>query len=343
MKALINVWRTGKRNAFFAVLVLFAGCGGFADMTSTETSPEEPYSAAEIREITVDHPQFTSGDYFRKKEPKALIADEKTSAEKGQTEKHQTADARDSAAAPTMSAASTSTPVQPPMKLKVAMLLDQRNLLANSARLLNDSAAESITEFPIVLVTPREIEDSLSPDKAIAPIDLDRVSRELSVYPGVRMLVLVERFTLPEAYPGSAHAVVSIVDAGIEHRYPPLEIAMALTAETDAGDMADAVVSTAFDKAVEHSALTPWFCRVFSHDEHAWYVNAGKESGLQVGDQLKVLTGGKLITAPSGVPAGWIPGDPKGTLKVDRHFGRDLAVCSLVEGAGPRVGDLLVK
>ena len=59
--------------------------------------------------------------------------------------------------------------------------------------------------------------------------------------------------------------------------------------------------------------------------------------------QTTTVAGGKLVTAPSGIPAGWLPGAPKGTLRVDQHFGQDLAACSLVDGSGPEGGDLLMK
>ena len=100
---------------------------------------------------------------------------------------------------------------------------------------------------------------------------------------------------------------------------------------------------SAVGQAVHRSAITPWFCRSFSQDNQTWYINAGKASGLETGTLLKVIAGGKLVKAPSGVPAGWIPGEVKGTLRVDDHFGRDLAVCSLVNGLGPGEGDLLIK
>jgi hypothetical protein len=43
------------------------------------------------------------------------------------------------------------------------------------------------------------------------------------------------------------------------------------------------------------------------------------------------------------LPAGWIPGNEEGMLKIDKLFGNDLAACSLVNGQGPSHKDMLVK
>lgn len=350
-----------------AVLSMITACASAPDITSTEKSADNPYSAAEVRQMTVDQPFLTSGDYFRerKQEPsidfgEIFAKSEKVEKEQADLEsrvaklEQQTAGGQVTAApapaadaatpAPTIiAAAPAAAPAGERMKIKVGLLVDQRQVQVDGARLLTSAAYAASARFPIVPVSPGEIGESLSQHKELNPNDLAQVSRVLAVYPGVRMLALIEKFQLPETYPGQALAVVNLVDAGILHRYPPMEVAMPLSAAADAARFADSVVSTAFDQAVSRSDLMPWFCRAFSQEDKVWYINAGKDSGLKVGDRLKVVTGGKLVKAPSGIPAGWIPGTPKGTLQVDLHFGQDLAACSLVDGSGPESGDLLMK
>ncbi|GBC62463.1 hypothetical protein DENIS_3435 [Desulfonema ishimotonii] len=62
-----------------------------------------------------------------------------------------------------------------------------------------------------------------------------------------------------------------------------------------------------------------------------------------MGDELAVVSGGKLIKSPTGLPAGWIPGPTKGRLKVVQLFGKDFAVGKLIDGQGPKPADLLMK
>jgi hypothetical protein len=73
-----------------------------------------------------------------------------------------------------------------------------------------------------------------------------------------------------------------------------------------------------------------------------WHISAGQASGLKQGDGLWVRGWGEIVRAPTGAPAGWIPGERKGRLKVEQLFGRDFAACRLVEGKGPSAGDLIV-
>jgi hypothetical protein len=351
------------------MVLLLSGCASAPDIISTEKAPDQKYSDADVRYMTVDQPYMVSGEYFRerKQEPgldlgKIFAKSEKVEKEQVDLEsrvaqlEQQTAAGRVAAAPAVQPAPGASTPAPAvmaaapaaalageQMKIKVGLLIDQRQVQGDGARLLTNAAYLNSARFPIVPVSPGEIGESLSQQKELNPNDLAQVSRVLAVYPGVRMLVLIEKFQLPETYPGQALAVVNLVDSGILHRYPPMEVAMPLSVEADAARFADSVVSTAFDQAISRSGLMPWFCRAFSHEEQVWYINAGKDSGLKTGDRLKVVSGGKLVKAPSGIPAGWIPGTPKGTLKVDLYFGQDLAACSLVDGNGPEGGDLLMK
>ena len=356
MKGFMEVSRQGGWIYLLAAMTMIVGCAGAPDITSTEKSADNPYSNDQVRQMTVDQPFLISGDYFRerKQEPSINIGDisarsekvEKEQADLGSrvTKLEQEAAGGQVAAAPAVitAAPAVAAAVQQ-MKVKVGLLIDQRQVQDDGARLLTTAAYTTSARFPIVPVSPGEIGDSLSQQKELNPNDLAHVSRVLAVYPGVRMLVLIETFQLPETFPGPAMAIVNLVDAGILHRYPPLEVTMQLTNEDDRARFADSVVRNAFDQAVTRSGIMPWFCRAFSREEQVWYINAGKDSGLKTGDRLKVVAGGKLVTAPSGIPAGWIPGAPKGTLRVDQHFGQDLAACSLVDGSGPEGGDLLMK
>src|SRR5690606_24395707 len=103
-------------------------------------------------------------------------------------------------------------------------------------------------------------------------------------------------------------------------------------------NLADNILRQAADKA----QAAPWTARAFSRDGDRWHINAGKRSGLQVGDELEVRAGGKIIRAPSGAPAAWAPGPVKGRLRIDRLAGDDIAIATLVDGQPPEPADPLL-
>lgn len=72
------------------------------------------------------------------------------------------------------------------------------------------------------------------------------------------------------------------------------------------------------------------------------YVNAGRKSGITVGDILKVMTEGSEVFDPeSGALLGVSKGEVKGTLEVIDFFGPDGAVAVLHSGGSVTEGDFV--
>ena len=72
------------------------------------------------------------------------------------------------------------------------------------------------------------------------------------------------------------------------------------------------------------------------------YVNAGRRSGLNVGDILKVMTEGEEIYDPeTGALLGVSKGEVKGTLEIIDYFGPDGAVSILHSGGSVTEGDFV--
>lgn len=72
------------------------------------------------------------------------------------------------------------------------------------------------------------------------------------------------------------------------------------------------------------------------------YVNAGRLSGLQIGDILRVSEEGEDVHDPeSGSYIGRVPGRLKGTVEVISYFGRDGAISVVHSGSGFRENDLV--
>ena len=85
-----------------------------------------------------------------------------------------------------------------------------------------------------------------------------------------------------------------------------------------------------------------WMGRVAKIIGTKIYVNAGRSSGLNIGDILKVITEGQEIYDPeSGAVIGTSQGEVKGTLEVVDYFGPDGAVCILHSGGSVTEGDFV--
>jgi hypothetical protein len=85
-----------------------------------------------------------------------------------------------------------------------------------------------------------------------------------------------------------------------------------------------------------------WLGRVAKIIGTRIYINAGRSSGLNIGDILKVITEGQEIYDPeSGAMIGMSQGDVKGTLEVVDYFGQDGAVCTLHSGGSVTEGDFV--
>lgn len=90
-------------------------------------------------------------------------------------------------------------------------------------------------------------------------------------------------------------------------------------------------------KAVEKLS---WEGRVALVNGEKIYVNAGRLSGLQIGDILRVTEEGDEVFDPdSGKFIGMAPGRMKGTVEVVSYFGKDGTITILHSGSGIKEND----
>jgi hypothetical protein len=88
--------------------------------------------------------------------------------------------------------------------------------------------------------------------------------------------------------------------------------------------------------------LLDWTTTIAKVDGEKIYLNAGKLSGVRIGDTLEVFEAGKEIFNPvTNLSLGWTTGRPIGTLKVTDLFGVDAAVAKVMEGAGFSSNDVV--
>src|SRR4030043_1179728 len=88
--------------------------------------------------------------------------------------------------------------------------------------------------------------------------------------------------------------------------------------------------------------LLDWATTIAKVDGENIYLNAGKLSGVRIGDALQVFEPGREIFHPTtNLSLGWTTGKLKGAIKVSDLFGVDAAVGQVVQGAGFSSNDVI--
>ncbi|MFA6237627.1 MAG: hypothetical protein WC635_09905 [Bacteriovorax sp.] len=95
-------------------------------------------------------------------------------------------------------------------------------------------------------------------------------------------------------------------------------------------------------KVVEMASKLDWVGRVAKIIGNKIYLNAGRESGINIGDILKIITEGAEIYDPeTGALIGMSKGDMKGTIEVVDYFGTDGSIAILHSGGQVLEGDFV--
>lgn len=95
-------------------------------------------------------------------------------------------------------------------------------------------------------------------------------------------------------------------------------------------------------KIIQMGSRLDWMGRVAKIIGTRIYLNAGRNSGINLGDIMKVITEGQEVYDPeSGAMIGMSQGEVKGTLEVVDYFGTDGAICILHSGGSVTEGDFV--
>lgn len=106
------------------------------------------------------------------------------------------------------------------------------------------------------------------------------------------------------------------------------------------GDALRAAISQMTVNITSQINKKPWSCRVAQVNQGHVYLSAGTDSGLEVGQKLKVFSQGAAIKDPD---TGLVIGHEEeelGTLQVVNHAGDRLSVGRMVQGRSPSKGDI---
>jgi hypothetical protein len=88
--------------------------------------------------------------------------------------------------------------------------------------------------------------------------------------------------------------------------------------------------------------LLDWTTTIAKIEGDNLYINAGKLSGLRIGDALEIYEPGREIIQPiTKFSLGWTTGQLKGTIRVTELFGVDAAIGKVVQGNGFSSNDVV--
>jgi curli biogenesis system outer membrane secretion channel CsgG len=106
--------------------------------------------------------------------------------------------------------------------------------------------------------------------------------------------------------------------------------------ETLEGEALRAAIVKFTDNIISQVNKKAWSCRVAAVEDGVVYLNAGQESGIEVGQKLRVFSQGREIKDPT---TGLVIGNTEkeiGALKVSSYFGDNGSVAAVISGAVPQ-------
>ncbi len=114
--------------------------------------------------------------------------------------------------------------------------------------------------------------------------------------------------------------------------------------ETLPGKALRAAITELLGGIVGQLELVEWRGKIASIQGSKIYVNAGKETGLQIGDRLRVRGKGEEIMDPdTGIAIGESLGEEKGVVEIKEYFGADGVISQIVSGSGFLRGDTVQR
>ena len=101
-------------------------------------------------------------------------------------------------------------------------------------------------------------------------------------------------------------------------------------------------VRRAIPKLIKIAEQVNWMGRVAKIIGNKIYLNAGRKSGVKIGDVMRVVTDGEQVRDPeTGTLIGMSKGELKGTIEIVDYFGPDGSVAILHSGGGVIEGDFV--
>ncbi len=132
------------------------------------------------------------------------------------------------------------------------------------------------------------------------------------------------KLLVADLYDGMGGMLLSRIEVPVSARTEGAEAALSVPLDSVAEKVRD---------VVRH---IPWLCGIVAVEGEKVYLNAGRESGIVLGQKLRIYRGGKGING-----LGFDPGSRIGTLEVIGFVGPNGAYGTVRDGEGIRQSDLL--
>jgi len=230
------------------------------------------------------------------------------------------------AAAPT-AAAVVAQSVPTALRGRAAVLESGSGQLAGPFR----EKLRSLVNAPVVAIAPETAADKLLSRDARAAYAA-KAWQDSGV--NVSLFVLAAdgvasgRYLSVEIYDGMGAGLISTVEAAIPNYDAKDSVAMNSAVASSlallAGRTRDAIVQL------------PWYAKVVAVETGKIYINAGREAGINLGQKLVVLRGGKVVQG-----LGFAPGTAVGTVEVSGFVGSNGAIATVKDGMQVYLSDIL--
>jgi predicted small lipoprotein YifL len=196
------------------------------------------------------------------------------------------------------------------------------------------SASPALTLLPQEAVSSYVASHQLSLDAAGTGATLARVGRELGAH-----TVIFEKVTYlspPTMGGGEGTYQFEITVYDVSSGYP----LKSYTLQGNSYGTTPTLEQVTTD-LTRNVAFIDWYARIVKVDQGRLFINAGRQSGLQVGQKLRIYgDGDEVIDPTTKMSLGKAQGKLKGIVKITDFFGLDGSICEAVSGSGFAVADM---
>jgi hypothetical protein len=154
-------------------------------------------------------------------------------------------------------------------------------------------------------------------------------------------LVMSAHYELYDAISGQKVADGNVKEIFEETRSDVLNLAGTIAQpRKKLGSVSAGVTNKMMEQLIPYAAKLGWSGKILKIESNRIFIDAGRRTGIVVGDILKVLERERNITDPdTGDVIGQAPGRLKGTVKVVQYFGLDGSIAILQSGGDIFPGD----
>lgn len=213
------------------------------------------------------------------------------------------------------------------MRNRVAVIETGHNQLAIPFK----EKLRALPHSPVVAIAPEVAADKLrSRDEraAYAVKAWQDSGATVSVFVSAPDGLVSGKYLSAEIYDGMGAGLVSTVEAAI----PAYDAKVTVGLNTAVASS----MTLLAERARDAIALLPWYAKIVAVEGDKIYIDAGHEAGINIGQRLKVLRGGKVVQG-----LGFAPGSVVGSVEVNGFIGSNGATAAGKDGVQAYTTDII--